>query len=164
MRRVWRVLGLGSELTPCGPAGLDPESKGWTISNSEKIRAGELLFVLLRRRGEADDGPLAVHNSFARSDPFHLEESQPQTSEDAYHFITYLPSASLSPSLGKATDPLLAVGDKLSGSSPLLAGAPLIVCVHRYELDGLKHEPVSHGVIPGGPSNWTALAREYARS
>jgi len=33
-----------------------------------------------------------VHNSFARSDPFHLEDNQPQSeSEDAYHFITYLP-------------------------------------------------------------------------
>jgi len=33
-----------------------------------------------------------VHNSFARSDPFHLEEHRPQDeSEDAYHFIAYLP-------------------------------------------------------------------------
>ncbi|GAA6000734.1 ubiquitin carboxyl-terminal hydrolase [Rhodotorula paludigena] len=52
--------------------GLDPETRGWTISNSEKIRE--------------------VHNSFARSDPFHLEEHRPQDeSEDAYHFIAYLP-------------------------------------------------------------------------
>jgi ubiquitin carboxyl-terminal hydrolase L5 len=52
--------------------GLDPETRGWTISNSEKIRE--------------------VHNSFARSDPFHLEENRPQDEhEDAYHFIAYLP-------------------------------------------------------------------------
>ncbi|KAL8291772.1 hypothetical protein RQP46_002030 [Phenoliferia psychrophenolica] len=86
--------------------GLDPETRGWTISNSEKIRT--------------------VHNSFARSDPYSLEESRPQTEdEDAYHFVCYTP-----------------IGDKL------------------YELDGLKNSPVSHGVIPGGPENWTALAKE----
>ncbi|KAM0790745.1 hypothetical protein ACM66B_004598 [Microbotryomycetes sp. NB124-2] len=51
---------------------LDPDSRGWTISNSERIRE--------------------VHNSFARSDPFHLEEARDdQQSEDAYHFICYLP-------------------------------------------------------------------------
>ncbi|BGP26553.1 ubiquitin carboxyl-terminal hydrolase L5 [Rhodotorula toruloides] len=51
---------------------LDPETRGWTISNSEKIRE--------------------VHNSFARSDPFHLEENRPQDEhDDAYHFIAYLP-------------------------------------------------------------------------
>lgn len=45
---------------------------------------------------------LAVHNSFARSDPFHLEEHRPQDeSEDAYHFIAYLP-----------------IGDKLCVSGP----------------------------------------------
>lgn len=86
--------------------GLNSDDKGWTISNSEKIRA--------------------VHNSFARSDPYSLEESRPQAEdEDSYHFITYVP-----------------IGDKL------------------YELDGLKASPVSHGLIPGGPANWTAFAKE----
>ncbi|GAA5869102.1 hypothetical protein JCM8547_008698 [Rhodosporidiobolus lusitaniae] len=52
--------------------GLDAETRGWTLSNSEKLRE--------------------VHNSFARSDPFHLEEHRPQDEhEDAYHFIAYLP-------------------------------------------------------------------------
>ncbi|GAA6064723.1 hypothetical protein JCM10212_005846 [Sporobolomyces blumeae] len=52
--------------------GLDPQTRGEIITNSQKIRE--------------------VHNSFARSDPFHLEEHRPQDeSEDAYHFITYLP-------------------------------------------------------------------------
>ncbi|KAJ8293052.1 Ubiquitin carboxyl-terminal hydrolase isozyme L5 [Rhodotorula toruloides] len=65
---------LGEELSNLQlfSEGLDPETRGWTISNSEKIRE--------------------VHNSFARSDPFHLEENRPQDEhEDAYHFIAYLP-------------------------------------------------------------------------
>ncbi|GAA5889218.1 hypothetical protein JCM6882_000678 [Rhodosporidiobolus microsporus] len=65
---------LGQELSnlQAFSDGLDAETRGWTISNSEKIRE--------------------VHNSFARSDPFHLEEHRPQDeSEDAYHFIAYLP-------------------------------------------------------------------------
>ena len=34
-----------------------------------------------------------VHNSFARSDPFHLEDYHrpDDPTEDAYHFIAYLP-------------------------------------------------------------------------
>lgn len=48
--------------------GLDPESKGWTFTNSEKIRA--------------------AHNSFARSDPYSLEDRRDDgEKEDAYHFI-----------------------------------------------------------------------------
>lgn len=65
---------IGEELNNLGnfSEGLDSESKGWTISNSEKIRS--------------------VHNSFARSDPYSLEDNKPQSSdEDAYHFIAYLP-------------------------------------------------------------------------
>ncbi|GAA6031537.1 hypothetical protein JCM8097_006507 [Rhodosporidiobolus ruineniae] len=65
---------LGEELSnlQAFSDGLDAETRGWTISNSEKIRE--------------------VHNSFARSDPFHLEEHRPDAeSEDAYHFIAYLP-------------------------------------------------------------------------
>ncbi|POY73154.1 putative Ubiquitinyl hydrolase 1 [Rhodotorula taiwanensis] len=66
---------LGDELTnlQAFSEGLDPETRGWTLSNSEKLRE--------------------VHNSFARSDPFHLEDHQrpDDPSEDAYHFIAYLP-------------------------------------------------------------------------
>ncbi|KAK4704083.1 hypothetical protein P7C70_g2128, partial [Phenoliferia sp. Uapishka_3] len=105
-------------------AGLDPETRGWTISNSEKIRE--------------------VHNSFARSDPYSLEESRPQTEdEDAYHFITYCP-----------------IGDKLCAS--ITDSALDLAYIHRdsYELDGLKNSPVSHGIIPGGAENWTTLAKE----
>ncbi|GAA5926250.1 uncharacterized protein JCM15063_000226 [Sporobolomyces koalae] len=65
---------LGEELTnlQAFSEGLDPQTRGEIITNSQKIRE--------------------VHNSFARSDPFHLEDNQPQAeSEDAYHFITFLP-------------------------------------------------------------------------
>ncbi|BGP57014.1 hypothetical protein JCM8202v2_004650 [Rhodotorula sphaerocarpa] len=66
---------LGDELAnlKAFSEGLDPETRGWTLSNSEKLRE--------------------VHNSFARSDPFHLEDHQrpDDPSEDAYHFIAYLP-------------------------------------------------------------------------
>lgn len=65
---------LGEELTnlQAFSAGLDPQTRGEIITNSQKIRE--------------------VHNSFARNDPFHLEENQPQSeSEDAFHFISYVP-------------------------------------------------------------------------
>merc|ERR1712093_39534 len=52
---------------------LDPGSRGWAVSNSEKIRE--------------------VHNSFARSDPFeHMRDPDDEREkEDAYHFIAYVP-------------------------------------------------------------------------
>ncbi|GAA5992938.1 hypothetical protein JCM5350_007811 [Sporobolomyces pararoseus] len=65
---------LGEELTNLQSfsTGLDPQTRGEIITNSQKIRE--------------------VHNSFARSDPFHLEDNQPQSeSEDAFHFISYVP-------------------------------------------------------------------------
>ncbi|GAA5863671.1 hypothetical protein JCM3774_001209 [Rhodotorula dairenensis] len=65
---------LGDELSNLQSfsEGLDPETRGWTLTNSEKLRE--------------------VHNSFARSDPFHLEDHRPDDpTEDAYHFIAYLP-------------------------------------------------------------------------
>jgi ubiquitin carboxyl-terminal hydrolase L5 len=65
----------------CGPrarvthsvAEMDYETNGHVIANSDKIRE--------------------VHNSFARSDPFALDELQQDSSdkEDAFHFISYLP-------------------------------------------------------------------------
>jgi ubiquitin carboxyl-terminal hydrolase L5 len=81
---------LGEELNnlKAFSEGLDPESKGWTISNSEKIRAGKWPLPLLPKDPLADAGGFTVHNSFARADPYHLEESRPPTSDDdAYHFI-----------------------------------------------------------------------------
>ncbi|KWU42986.1 hypothetical protein RHOSPDRAFT_3688, partial [Rhodotorula sp. JG-1b] len=66
---------LGEELSnlKAFSEGLDPETRGWTLTNSEKLRE--------------------VHNSFARSDPFHLEDYHrpDDPTEDAYHFIAYLP-------------------------------------------------------------------------
>lgn len=51
---------------------LDPETRGYTITNSEKIRL--------------------VHNSFARNDPFSLDEQRnTDEHEDAFHFISYMP-------------------------------------------------------------------------
>ncbi|GAA5969478.1 hypothetical protein JCM11641_008129 [Rhodosporidiobolus odoratus] len=77
---------LGEELSnlQAFSDGLDAETRGWTISNSEKIREGKPAC--------SPHIPQQLHNSFARSDPFHLEEHRPQDeSEDAYHFIAYLP-------------------------------------------------------------------------
>ncbi|KAJ1561689.1 ubiquitin carboxyl-terminal hydrolase, partial [Nowakowskiella sp. JEL0078] len=52
----------------CGD--FDPETKGWAISNADQIRL--------------------VHNSFAKPDPF-LMEGTGESSEDVFHFISYLP-------------------------------------------------------------------------
>ena len=51
------------------------QDKGHVVSNSTTLRA--------------------VHNSFARSDPFSIDPSLSSSSEkeDAYHFVTYLPVA-----------------------------------------------------------------------
>ncbi|GAA5847678.1 hypothetical protein JCM3766R1_002446 [Sporobolomyces carnicolor] len=65
---------LGQELSnlQAFSTGLDPQTRGEIITNSQKIRE--------------------VHNSFARSDPFHLENHEPQSeSQDAFHFISYVP-------------------------------------------------------------------------
>lgn len=52
---------------------LDSESRGFAIGDSDHIRD--------------------VHNSFARAEPFFIEESRSKKGkkEDAYHFIAYLP-------------------------------------------------------------------------
>jgi len=53
--------------------GMTSEDKGWAIGNSEVIRE--------------------VHNSFARQDPFTIEEDEKQAKEDddVFHFIGYVP-------------------------------------------------------------------------
>ena len=52
---------------------MTSEDKGWAIGNSEVIRE--------------------VHNSFARQDPFTIEEDEKQAKEDddVFHFIGYVP-------------------------------------------------------------------------
>lgn len=65
---------LGSEMSDFKSfvTGLDSESRGIAIGNSDHIRV--------------------VHNSFARPEPFMSEESKSSTgTEDVYHFIAYVP-------------------------------------------------------------------------
>lgn len=52
---------------------LDSESRGYAIGDCDSIRT--------------------VHNSFARADPFFIEESKSAhgEKEDAYHFVAYIP-------------------------------------------------------------------------
>lgn len=52
---------------------LDSESRGFAIGDSNQIRE--------------------IHNSFARAEPFFIEESKNRRGkkEDAYHFVAYLP-------------------------------------------------------------------------
>lgn len=52
-------------------SGFDPNMKGLTISNSEKIRT--------------------VHNSFARQQLFEFDPSLSSKSEDVFHFVSYVP-------------------------------------------------------------------------
>ncbi|KAA1116449.1 hypothetical protein PGT21_014155 [Puccinia graminis f. sp. tritici] len=64
---------LGQELSQLKEFSVDLDSQmtGELLTNSERIRA--------------------VHNSFARPDPFQRDEPKQMSTEDAYHFITYLP-------------------------------------------------------------------------
>jgi len=67
------AIQLGSELSQLKEFSVDLDSQmtGELLTNSERIRA--------------------VHNSFARPDPFQRDEPKQVSTEDAYHFITYVP-------------------------------------------------------------------------
>ena len=66
---------IGNELTTIKnfSVGMTSKDKGWTIGNSDVIRE--------------------VHNSFARQDPFTIEEDQrsAKEDEDVFHFVGYVP-------------------------------------------------------------------------
>jgi len=66
-------LKLGGTLTDFKDfaQGFDPQMRGLTLSNSEKIRD--------------------VHNSFARQQLFEFESRDDKKEEDAYHFVAYIP-------------------------------------------------------------------------
>jgi len=50
---------------------LDPEMKGWALSNAEDIKR--------------------VHNSFSRQQLFELEDRNKDEKEDVYHFVSFVP-------------------------------------------------------------------------
>ncbi|KAK5976822.1 Ubiquitin carboxyl-terminal hydrolase, partial [Trichostrongylus colubriformis] len=91
---------------------IDPASRGLVLSNCEKIRQ--------------------VHNSFARPTFYELDLSMP-SSEDNYHFITFVP-----------------VGNKFNLSSCVTYTKLLSFSI--YELDGLREFPLEVSVIPEGKS------------
>lgn len=67
-------LDIGDELANLREFSLEmsAKDKGWAIGNSELIRM--------------------THNSFARQEPFEIEQSfQGGKEEDVFHFISYVP-------------------------------------------------------------------------
>lgn len=68
-------IDIGTELTQIKnfSVGMSSKDKGWTIGNSDLIRE--------------------VHNSFARQDPFTIEEDDRAAKEDddVFHFVGYVP-------------------------------------------------------------------------
>ena len=66
---------IGTELSQIKSfsVGMSSKDKGWTIGNSDLIRQ--------------------VHNSFARQDPFTIEEDDRAAKEDddCFHFVGYVP-------------------------------------------------------------------------
>lgn len=69
---------------------LDPETRGYTITNSEKIRLGSCSFLSIPCVMSVLTLLMSiVHNSFARNDPFSLDEQRnTDEHEDAFHFIS----------------------------------------------------------------------------
>ncbi|KAA1107404.1 hypothetical protein PGT21_012713 [Puccinia graminis f. sp. tritici] len=120
---------LGQELSQLKEFSVDLDSQmtGELLTNSERIRA--------------------VHNSFARPDPFQRDEPKQMSTEDAYRELRSLPNLSLLHS------PLF-IADFIT-YLPLQG--------KLYELDGLNGLPVFHGKIPEGQS-WTSLAREVIQN
>ncbi|RYH08059.1 hypothetical protein EON65_41240 [archaeon] len=67
-------IDIGAELTEFKSfaIALDSESRGMAIGSSDSIRL--------------------VHNSFARADPFFIEETKDKDEKgEAYHFVAYIP-------------------------------------------------------------------------
>lgn len=66
---------IGSELSQIKnfSVGMSSKDKGWTLGNSDLIRE--------------------VHNSFARQDPFTIEEDDraAKDDDDCFHFVSYVP-------------------------------------------------------------------------
>ncbi|CCL99849.1 uncharacterized protein FIBRA_01873 [Fibroporia radiculosa] len=110
MNAIGNIPGLqmGSQLSDLMSftTGMDPQTRGMAITSSDWLRE--------------------AHNALSPPAAISLDGlGLPKTSEDAYHFIVYM---------------------------------PYMGCV--YELDGLKHSPVSHGSYQESGEGWVAKARE----
>jgi ubiquitin carboxyl-terminal hydrolase L5 len=95
-------------------AGLDSESRGIAIGNSDQIRV--------------------VHNSFARPEPFMSEESKFSTgTEDVYHFIAYVPFRGGVYEIDGLKDGPILIGDTTDSADWLAVAKPAIQArMNRY--------------------------------
>lgn len=106
--------------------------RGLAIGNSERIRT--------------------VHNSFARPEPFVLEERRATEKDDVYHFIRYRLHRSARPPR-KFFSCIIFIG---------IIYSYVPVNGVLYELDGLQEGPIPHG--PVTEDTWLARAREVVQT